>query len=109
MNFSNSRNYFSSFMRNLSKNKNSLKFFNSGTNSKTSLINFSNNFTNSSFLTLSRMISTIKYTALLRINFTQTDVESSSTALAEIQNNQCLLLDIKSLFWNELCLIKNRI
>ena len=109
MNFSNTRNHFRSFMKNLSKNKNSLKYFNSSINSKKSLINFSNNFTNSSFLTLSSMISTVKYSALLRTSTNQSDVESSSTAMAEIQNNQSLLLDIKTLFWNELCLIKNRI
>lgn len=109
MNFSNARNHFSSFMKNLSKNKNSLKYFNSSINSKKSLINFSNNFTNSSFLTLSRMISTVKYSALLKVNTIQTDTESSSTAIAESQNNQTVLLDIKTLFWNELCLIKNSI
>ncbi len=108
MNFSNARNYFGSFMKNLSKNKNSLKYFNSSVNSKKSLINFSNNFTNSSFLTLSSMMSTIKYTSLLRVSPSQTDTETSSTAVAENQNNQSLLLDIKNLFWNELCLIKNR-
>lgn len=108
MNFSNSRNYFSHFMRNISKNKNSLKYFNTTINSKKSLINFSNNFTNSSFLTLSRMISTVKYTALLRVITIQTDMESSSTSIAESRNNQSLLMDLKTLFWNELCLIKNR-
>lgn len=110
MNFSNSRNHFSSFFKNLSKNKNSLKYFNSSINSKKSLINFSNNFTNSSLLTLSRMKSNVQYNALLRINSLQTELESSnSLALAENQNNQSLLLDIKTLLLNELCLIKNRI
>jgi len=109
MNFSNTRNHFSFFMKNLSKNKNYLKYFNSSINSKKSLINFSNIFTTSSFLTLSRTISTVQYNALLRINAVQTELESNSSAIAENQNNQNLLLDIKTLLWNQLCLIKNRI
>jgi len=109
MNFSNTRNHFSFFMKNLSKNKNYLKYFNSSINSKKSLINFSNIFTTSSFLTLSRTISTVQYNALLRINANQTELESNSSAIAENQNNQNLLLDIKTLLWNQLCLIKNRI
>jgi hypothetical protein len=55
------------------------------------------------------MISTVQYNALLRINAVQTELESNSGAIAENQNNQNLLLDIKTLLWNELCLIKNRI
>lgn len=107
MNFSNSRGYFNSFMKNISKNKYSQKYFNSVTNSKRSLINFSNNYSYSNLLTLSRMISAIKFSSLLRFNAIQADSEATGALENESLNNQSNQLDIKTLLWNEICMIKN--
>jgi len=107
MNFSNSRSYFSSFMRNLSKNKYSNMFLNSSTNSKKSLINFSNNLTHSNFLTLSRMISCVKFSSLINLNCIHANSEENASTLEEKQTTKGLILDINTLLWNDICMIKN--
>jgi len=106
MNFCNSRKFFGSFMRNQLNNKFSQKYFNTSINSKKSLINFSNNFSISNLLTLSRIISSINYSSLLRFTAIQAESEQNITTLNENASNQSLLSDIKSLFWNEICMIK---
>jgi len=107
MNFSNSRSYFSSFMKNISKNKYSQNYFNSATNSKKSLINFSNNCNYSNLLTLSRMISILTFNSLLRLTAIEADSETNSTSGSENPNNQNTFLEIKTLLWNDICMIKN--
>lgn len=108
MNFSNSRSYFNTFMKNISKNKYSQNYVNSATNSKKSLINFANNYTYSNLLTLSRMISSIKLSALLRFSTIQADSEATAaTSTTEIPNNQNNLIDIRTLLYNEISMIKN--
>lgn len=57
MNFSYSKNIFNSFYRNMANNKNSMKFLNSNTNSKRSLIFFYNKFHFSNIILLTNILS----------------------------------------------------
>jgi hypothetical protein len=80
MNFSNSRNVFNSFYRNIAKNKQSMKFFNTNLNSKKSLIYFSNRFHFSTLLTLSTIISGKSFGAIF----------SSKYVLGELKDKECM-------------------
>ena len=109
MNFSNSRAGFSSFYKNISKNKYSYNMFNSAFNSKKSLINFSNNYTFSNLITLSRQISMIQIGSLLRFNSMMAIAENKASEELDINSDTLLIQNLRNIFLNELSISKTGI
>ena len=109
MNFSNSRSGFNSFYKNMSKNKYSFNMFNSAFNSKKSMINFSNNYTYSSLINLSRQISLVQIGALVRFSPLMAIAENKGIDDMDLNNETVLIQNIRNIFLNELCITKTGI
>ena len=108
MNFSNKKNYFNSFFKNMSKNKYSFNFFNTKINSNKSLINFSNNYNFCTLLNLSRIMTSIKFRSLVRFSDSLSDSETNICKISENSNYDALQLDLKTFFLNEICMLNTR-
>ncbi len=100
MNFSNSRNGFYSFYKNVSKNKNAFNYFNSAFNSKKSMINFSNNYTFSNLISLNRQISLVQIGALIRFSPLTAIGENKGTDDLDLNKETLLIQNLKNIYLN---------
>ena len=109
MNFSNTRSGFNSFYKNMSKNKYAYNMFNSKFNSQKSMINFSNNYTYSSLIYLSKQMSLIQIGALIRFSPMMAIAENKGTEDMDLNNETLLIQNLRNIFLNELSITKTGI